>query len=199
MMVSWESWLPEFLLVGCLTSFSWAMCSFFTQPVGHTTGTRLIAFCGAMFGAQHLYVILFGSTLTAERSVAGSVLYIGSAGLFWWAIKTSLTNPLSAAFSPDLPTHLVAHGPYRIIRHPLYCSYLICWLAGWLVTASLWLTPSVAVMFIIYLLAAAQEEQKFTRSPLTNAYQQYRSRTGLLVPGPLKLLSIWRDNHGGNL
>jgi hypothetical protein len=28
MMVSWESWLPAVLLVGCLTSFMWAMGSF---------------------------------------------------------------------------------------------------------------------------------------------------------------------------
>jgi protein-S-isoprenylcysteine O-methyltransferase Ste14 len=198
MMASWESWLPAVLLVGCLTSFMWAMRSFFTQPVGHTAGKRLIPVFGAMFGTLHLYVILFSSKLTAERSLAGSVLYVGSAGLFWWAIKTSLHNPLSAAFSTDLPTHLVAHGPYRMIRHPLYCSYLICWLAGWVVTASLWLAPSVAAMFIIYLLAAAQEEQKFMQSPLTNVYRQYRSRTGLLVPDPLKLFSGWKASHGEN-
>jgi protein-S-isoprenylcysteine O-methyltransferase Ste14 len=197
-MISWESWLPAVLLVGCLASFMWAMSKFFTQPVGSTAGKRVISVCGAMFGIQHLCVILFSSNLTAGRSLAGSVLYIGSAGLFWWAIKTSLSIPLSAAFSPDLPTHLVAHGPYRMIRHPLYCSYLICWLAGWVVTASLWLAPSVAAMFIIYLLAAAREEQKFMRSPLSDAYKQYRYRTGLLVPMPLKLLSSWRESHGRN-
>jgi protein-S-isoprenylcysteine O-methyltransferase Ste14 len=198
-MILWESWLPAGLLVGCLGSFTWAMSRFFTQPVGSTTGKRVISVCGAMFGIQHLCVIWFSSNLTAERSLAGSVLYIGSAGLFWWAIKTSLSSPLSAAFSPDLPTHLVAEGPYRIIRHPLYCSYLICWLAGLVVTASLWLVPSVAVMVIIYLLAAVREEQKFMQSPLSDAYQQYHSRTGLLVPTPLKLLSNWRESHGGNL
>jgi protein-S-isoprenylcysteine O-methyltransferase Ste14 len=198
-MVLWELWLPAVLLVGCLASFTWAMHRFFTQPVGSTAGKRVISVCGAMFGIQHLCAILFSSNLTAERSLAGSALYIGSAGLFWWAIKTSLSIPLSAAFSPDLPTHLVAHGPYRMIRHPLYCSYLTCWLAGWVVTASLWLAPSVAAMFVIYILAAAREEQKFMRSPLSDAYKQYRCRTGLLVPTPLKLLSSWRESRGGNL
>jgi protein-S-isoprenylcysteine O-methyltransferase Ste14 len=198
-MVLWESWLPAVLLVGCLASFIWAMSCFFTQPVGCTAGRGLISVCGAVFGILHLYAILFSSNLTAERSLAGSVLYIGSAGLFWWAIKTSLSSPLSAAFSPDLPTDLVAQGPYRIIRHPLYCSYLVCWLAGWVVTANPWLAPTFAAMVIIYLLAAAQEERKFMRSPLSDAYRQYRSRTGLLVPAPLKLLSSWRESHGGNL
>jgi protein-S-isoprenylcysteine O-methyltransferase Ste14 len=197
-MISWESWLPAVLLVGCLASFMWAMSKFFTQPVGGTAGKRVISVFGAMFGIQHLYAILFSSNLTAERSLAGSVLYCGSAGLFWWAIKTSLSNPLSAAFSPDLPTHLVAQGPYRMIRHPLYCSYVICWAAGWLVTANPWLAPSIAAMFFIYLLAARREEQKFMRSPLSDAYKRYRNRTGLLVPTPLKLLSRWRESHGRN-
>jgi protein-S-isoprenylcysteine O-methyltransferase Ste14 len=194
-MISWESWVPAVLLIGCLASFVWAMSRFFTQPVGSSAGKRLISICGGMFGIQHLSVILFSSNLTIERSLAGSVLYIGSAGLFWWAIQTSLSSPLSAAFSSDLPTHLVVHGPYLVIRHPLYCSYLICWLAGWVVTANLWLVPSVATMLIIYLLAAAREEQKFMRSPLSGAYRQYRFRTGLFVPMPLKLLSSWRNSH----
>ena len=198
MTIFWESWLPAGLLVGCLASFWWAMSRFFTQPSGSTAGKRVISICGAIFGIQHLCIILFNSNLTTERSLAGCVLYIGSAGLFWWAIKTSLSRPLSAAFSSDLPTHLVAHGPYRVIRHPLYCSYLICWLAGWVLTASLWLAPSVAVMLVIYLLAAAREEQKFMRSPLSGAYRQYRCRTSLLFPTPRKLLSGWRS-HGGHL
>jgi protein-S-isoprenylcysteine O-methyltransferase Ste14 len=198
MTISWESWLPAVLLVACLASFKWAMARFFTQPVGSTGGKGLISVCGVMFGILHLYAILSSSSLTEVRSLAGSGFYMSSAGLFWWAIKTSLSRPLSAAFSRDLPTHLVAEGPYRIIRHPLYCSYLICWVAGWVVTANPWLSPSVAAMLIIYLLAAAREEQKFMQTPLSNAYRRYRSRTGLLVPTPMKMLSSWRAKHGGN-
>jgi protein-S-isoprenylcysteine O-methyltransferase Ste14 len=194
----WELWLPAVLLVGCLASFTWAMYRFFTQPVGSTAGKQLISVCGVTFGIQHLSAILFSSNLTAERSLAGSALYIGSAGLFWSAIKISRSIPLSAAFSSNLPTHLVVHGPYRVIRHPFYCAYLICWLAGWVVTANLWLAPSVGAMLIIYLLAAAREEQKFMRSTLSGAYRQYRCRTGLFLPMPHKLVSSWRKGHRGH-
>ena len=48
------------------------------------------------------------------------------------------------------------------------------------------------VMFVIYVLAAAEEEQKFTRSPLAEAYGRYRARTGLFFPNPIKLYSIGR-------
>jgi hypothetical protein len=114
--ILWDSWLPAGLLVGCLASFTWACPDSSRNRLGSTGGKRVISVWGAMCGIQHLFVILFISNLTAERSLAGSVLYIGSAGLFWWAIKTSLSIPLSAAFSPDLPTHLVANGPCRMMK-----------------------------------------------------------------------------------
>jgi protein-S-isoprenylcysteine O-methyltransferase Ste14 len=189
MMTSGWQWISIALLVGCLASFGWAMQRFFVQPAGLTAGMKVIKACGIMFGVLHLAAIVATPGVTGLRGVSGPVLYLCALGLFWWAINASLRKPLSAAFSPDLPAHLVAHGPYKMIRHPLYCSYLMCWLAGWVTTGRLWLAPTVAVMLVIYALAAAEEEKKFMRSPLAQAYQQYRARTGLLFPNPLKLYS----------
>lgn len=180
-------WIATGLLSVCLASFAWAMRKFFAQPAGSTAGMTLIKICGISFGILHVAAILATPGIVLVRGVSGSILYLAALGLFWWSIKTNSRHPLSAAFSPDLPVHLVAHGPYRIIRHPLYCSYLLCWLAGSVVTARIWLAPSVAVMLGIYLVAASREENKFMRSPLCEAYEQYRSHTGLFFPNPLKL------------
>lgn len=203
MMMSGWQWFSVVLLLGCLASFGWAMRRFFVQPAGLTSGMRLIKTCGIGFGAVHLAAIVLTPGITAERGSSGAALYLCSLGLFWWAIGASLRKPLSAAFSPDLPAHLVAHGPYRIIRHPLYCSYLMCWLAGWVTTARLWLAPTVAAMLIIYLFAAAQEEKKFLRSPLAEKYLRYRACTGLLFPNPLKFYANrrkrdWQPNLGSS-
>ena len=186
-MITTEQWISTGLLLASLASFGWAMRSFFVQPAGHTAGMTVIKTCGIASGILHLAAILTTPDITLVRVVSGSLLYLAALGLFWWSIKTSFLHPLSAAFSPDLPIHLVAHGPYRIIRHPLYCSYLLCWLAGWVVTGRLWLAPTVAVMLGIYLVAASREENKFMRSPLGEAYQRYRAHTSLLFPNPLKL------------
>jgi len=186
-------WISAALLFACLASFAWAMEKFFVQPAGLTTGMKVIKACGVVFGMLHLAAIVATPGVTAARGVGGAVLYLSSLGLFWWAINTSSRQPLSAVFSPDLPAHLVAHGPYRMIRHPFYCSYLLCWLAGWVATGRLWLAPTVAVMLVIYMRAAAEEEKKFTRSPLAEAYRRYRARTGLFIPNPWKLFS-----GGGN-
>ncbi len=181
------------LLASCLASFAWAMRRFFVQPAGLTGGMQAIQYCGIVFGLLHIAAIATTWGISLGRGSAGVVLYLAALGLFWWAIRASLGRPLSAAFSPDLPAHLVAHGPYKLVRHPLYCSYLLCWLAGWVVTARLWLAPTVAVMLVIYLAAARQEEKKFMRSPLAESYVRYRARTGLLVPNPLKLFSSGRE------
>ena len=189
----WQ-WISAALLVGCLASFSWAMRKFFVQPAGLTAGMKVIKTFGIVFGMLHLAAIMATQGVTSVRGAGGAVLYLSSLGLFWWAINASLRKPLSAAFSPDLPAHLVAHGPYRMIRHPLYSSYLLCWLAGWVGTGRLWLAPTVAVMLVIYVLAAAAEEKKFTQSPLAEAYRRYRARTGLFFPNLWKLRSTGKSS-----
>ena len=178
----WEAALPAALLVSCVASFGWGVRNFFTRPVGLTARMKWISGSSAAFGILHLFAILFSSNLTRERSVAGSALYLCSAGLFWWAIRTSFGKPLSAAFSPDTPVHLVSDGPYRFVRHPLYTSYILTWVAGWVVTARWWLLPTALIMLGIYIVASSAEEEKFLRSPLGRDYQRYRLRTGRFLP-----------------
>ena len=125
--------------------------------------------------------------------MVAALLYLWSLGLFWWAIQTNSTARLSAAFSDDLPAHLVEDGPYRFIRHPFYSSYVLAWSAGTVATARWWLLLTVAVMVIIYWKAAAIEEEKFSRSALAEEYQKYRERTAWLLPNPMKLLLARRS------
>jgi protein-S-isoprenylcysteine O-methyltransferase Ste14 len=149
---------------------------------------RFISACGSVFAVVHLAAILLTPAITPLRAVCGALLYLSALALFWWAISANASRPLSAAFSPDPPAHLMDEGPYRFIRHPFYCSYLLTWTAGVVATAQLWLLPTLAVMLVIYVRAATIEEQKFTDSPLAETYENYRTRTGRFLPNPLKLL-----------
>ena len=177
------------LLLACLVSFRWAMLNFFAQPAGDNAGMKAIRICGFAFAALHLGAIVFTPGVTAGQAQAAALLYLCALGLFWWAVRTGSRGALSAAFSPDTPQHLFDRGPYRFIRHPFYCSYLLTWTAGIVATAWLWLLPSLAVMLVIYVWAAVVEEAKFARSPLASAYERYRSHTGLFFPNPVKLLA----------
>ena len=188
MLTVWQ-WLAASLLCVCLASFAWGMRKFFVKPAGETAGMKAIQICGSLSAALHLVAIVFARGISIERNALAAGLYIAALGLFWWAVRCASKSRLSAAFSPDAPVRLVEEGPYRFIRHPFYSSYLLAWFAAPVATAQIWLLPAVALMLAIYLKAAAQEEKKFSLSPLAGAYGEYRSRTGSFIPNPLKLLA----------
>jgi protein-S-isoprenylcysteine O-methyltransferase Ste14 len=181
-------WLSSGLLLACLASFSWAIRSFFSQPAGDNSGMKAIRLCSTLFAVLHLAAILETPHVAARQALAAASLYLLALGLFWWAVRTSMSRPLSAVFSPDTPLHLVEHGPYRFIRHPLYSSYLLTWTAGFLATGRLWLVPTVVVMLLVYIQAAGMEEDKFARSPLADLYRHYRASTGMFFPNLVKLI-----------
>jgi protein-S-isoprenylcysteine O-methyltransferase Ste14 len=180
-------------LFSCMASFAWAMQKFFVRPSGRTAGMNVITACGWAFAALHFVAIFWPNSIAPERAFIATLLYLSSLGLFWWAIRTNSAARLSAVFSPDVPAHLVEDGPYRFMRHPFYCAYVLAWSAGLIGTARWWLLPTVVVMVIIYWQAAKAEEAKFSRSSLAEEYQRYRERTAWLVPNPMKLLLARRS------
>ena len=175
------------LLLVCLASFGWAMRTFFSRPAGSTRGMKFIRTCGAAFAVLHLGAIALIPDLIASQLRAAATFYATALALFWWSLQTNSRYPLSASFSPDTPRHVVEDGPYRFIRHPFYCSYLLTWSAGVIATGSIWLLPTVVVMSVIYFRAAREEEQKFMRSPLAETYKRYQARTGQFLPNPVKM------------
>lgn len=177
------------LLVVCLASFGWGMRSFFAQPSGYTPGMKVITACGYAFAALHLGAILMARGVSSEQFWLAALIYSMGFALYWWTIAANRKRHLSAVFSGDLPTHLVENGPYRLIRHPFYCSYLLVWSAGVIGSGRLWLLATVAVMLAIYLRAAYAEERKFARCALADEYEAFRRRTGLLIPNPWKMLT----------
>ena len=182
-------------LIGSLASFQWGMRTFFTQPGGDNAGLKLIRVCGSAFALLHLAAIAATPHVAARQALGGACLYLSGLGLFWWAIRANRGQPLSAAFSPDDPLHLVQQGPYHVVRHPLYCSYLLVWIGGVVATDRLGLIATALAMGIVYARAAGMEEGKFARRALAAAYQKYRSRTGMFFPKPVKALRSARTGR----
>lgn len=181
------------LMVLCLGSFVWGMRAFFVQPAGYTAGMKFITISSAICALIQLAAIVSALDVPLKWTIVATMAYLGSMALYWWTISVNRKTPLSAAFSPDLPTHLVQRGPYRVIRHPFYASYLLMWAAAVPASGDWRVLITVAFMIAVYISAARAEERKFSHSALAGAYREYRSRTGLLVPNPLKLLSAGRS------
>jgi protein-S-isoprenylcysteine O-methyltransferase Ste14 len=176
------------LLIACFVSFAWGMRYFFRRPAKGSSGMLVIQLCGASFALLHLGAILYyGAALGVGAGTVAAVLYLCSLWLFWWAIRSNQSLPLSAAFLNDPPRHLMDRGPYRYMRHPFYTSYLLAWSAGVVAVGRWWLAPTLVVMCVIYWKASQAEEQKFASSPLAADYAAYRGRAGRFLPNPWKV------------
>ena len=179
--------LLTILLLSSFGSFTWGVRKFFVKPEKLTLGVRLTLGAGTLFSVLHLLTILFWSTLLPVPVLIAALLYIASLAIFWWAIRANHVKPLAACFSDAEAVHLVQHGPYRFVRHPFYCSYLLAWIAGAVGTLNIWLAFTAAIMFVLYLTAAINEENKFAASSLAETYAAYRAATGRFFPKPFKL------------
>ncbi|HEX3423493.1 MAG TPA: isoprenylcysteine carboxylmethyltransferase family protein [Sphingomicrobium sp.] len=77
-------------------------------------------------------------------------------------------------------TKLVTHGPYSLIRHPIYTGILLM-MAG----TAVGLTPiwwSVMLVAGIYFIRSARAEESYMTERFPDAYPAYKSRTKMLVP-----------------
>jgi len=176
---------PVFLIIPmamCLGSFAWGMRRFFVRHGPMSLGLKATTIAGLISALLHGTVIVTSPQPTIAECSTGIALYSVSLLLFWWAEATNRGRPLAACFTPVGPTHITMSGPYRLVRHPFYCAYLLTWLAGLVGTGSLWLLPNMAAMSAIYGIAALKEEKQFSSGPLAVQYREYRSRTGMFFP-----------------
>ena len=109
-------------------------------------------------------------------------LFVISNCLFWMAVKVNRKQPLSLAYSPDLPVHVVKTGVYSKVRHPFYTSYLVAYIASFLSAPTPISALLVTIMAMLYFQAARTEEKKFNHSNVSSDYRQYAHRTGMFFP-----------------
>jgi len=121
------------------------------------------------------------------RAAAAAAVFAGAIALFAWAARVNRARPLGLAFAASVPDHVQTRGPYALVRHPFYASYLLAFAGGWLAAATPWLAPAFALGLWTYWRAAHREERAFLASPVASAYRAYARRTGMFVPRPLAL------------
>ena len=118
----------------------------------------------------------------AEVAVAwegAALAWIGALFAIW--SKWTLGRWFSASFGVKHDHELVTHGPYRIVRHPIYTGLLLMGI-GLGIAFDSWLTVGFAALFAIpFALHAAIEEQMLA-SHFGDAWRAYALRTPRIVP-----------------
>ena len=171
------------LAIACLVygGFILGYLRFFRRPNGNPPEMKLVGAVAGTVTCLQLVVIASRTAHWPSFAVALGA-YLAAASLYGWCVTTTRRRRLSLAFSRDKPEFLLADGPYRIIRHPFYSSYLLYWAAGVVAARDPWLALTILPAGGSFLWAALREERKFAASPLASAYQAYRARTGMFVP-----------------
>lgn len=113
----------------------------------------------------------------AAAVVVGDLLLVVGLGWSIWALRC-LDRSLSVIPQARV---LVDHGPYRLVRHPLYLGEIVAMLGFALTLGGRLPLLGWAVLVALQCYRAVQEESLL--SDFLPGYESYRRRTARVVPG----------------
>lgn len=112
--------------------------------------------------------------------VLGLAFYLVFSWVQIWATKVLGDN-----FSQDIAIkkdhHLIAIGPFKLVRHPQYLSQLLMDLGGAAATLSFILAP-LALIQLPFLFLRASLEDKLLEKHFGENFKSYKKKTGMIFP-----------------
>ena len=111
----------------------------------------------------------------------GVLLWLAGLWLFWRS-HHDLGNNWSATLQIRGSHELITRGVYRLVRHPMYASFLLLALAQILLLPN-WVAGWAALLAVAILcLVRVPREEAMMREFFGDAYGQYVQATGAVVP-----------------
>jgi protein-S-isoprenylcysteine O-methyltransferase Ste14 len=144
----------------------------------NTLGSLLVT---AQFGTLGVLLLLAAPSLITPPFPTWAWLTLGLSGFVGlWALLANRPGNFNIRPTPHAQGKLVAHGPYRWIRHPMYTAVSLLGLACALSLGSLlaWL---LWLMLSLVLLIKALLEERWMAA-LHPAYTHYQARTRRFIP-----------------
>ena len=172
------------LYIVIIGSLIWARLRFFKVSAG--TAKLSVVLYDLAVGVQILSTLYFMVRRNDVAPVAiylCALLYLFSLLLFWWAIRTA--RSLDFAFS-DKVGSIVTTGPFRLVRHPFYVSYMLVWIGSTLLFNSITLWITLFYLMTFYILSARKEERVILKSVYSVEYEKYIQDVGMFLPRIIK-------------
>ena len=189
----WTRWIAAAAGIATLAAALWrGVWRGLQRPPGRTTGAAdrvLRVPIQLVFGVLWIgvCVLLWRSiqlTLsTPARAIAlilGMLLAFPGLALYWWGAATlgEMYKPASAlGVQLNVEHRLVTHGPFALVRHPLYLGLQMAAFGGLLIFRT-WTLAFVALNFLTLVIRARREEQALA-AEFGEAWAAYARR----VPG----------------
>ena len=117
--------------------------------------------------------------ITWLGSIGGGVLLVMGALLLIAAIFRLGPN-LTAIPYPKEQGTLIETGPYRLVRHPMYCGGILI-AFGWALLVHGWLTLGYAIIMLAFFDVKSRREEQWLKGKFPG-YTQYQKRVRKLIP-----------------
>jgi protein-S-isoprenylcysteine O-methyltransferase Ste14 len=121
----------------------------------------------------------YGVASDPLRAAVGLVLFLLGLSFAIWArvhIGRNWGTPMTQKDDPEL----VASGPYRYVRHPIYSGILVAGVGTAVALSWFWL--AVVALAAVYFIYSATVEERYLAEQLPDSYPAYRRSTKMLVP-----------------
>lgn len=178
------NWLNLTMTTINIISFVVAAFLFFKNNKTINWG-KLIKIQILSFGVWFLEIFLLARNLHdsfSSRALLGIVIQIFSLISFWFTIFYIGKHKLLVAGSEERPLHFFSDGPFKIVRHPFYLTYILSYLGTFISTLNFPYLLLVILLLYFYFKTAREEESLFETSDFIELYTQYRNKTGMFFP-----------------
>ncbi len=106
---------------------------------------------------------------------------LGTAGLMW-AMWTNRFFSAVVRIQRDRGHHVVTSGPYRVVRHPGYATWMVQAASAPFLFRSFWTFVPVGLLIAMFFVRTALEDRVLQNE--LDGYRQYATRvTSKLIPG----------------
>jgi protein-S-isoprenylcysteine O-methyltransferase Ste14 len=129
---------------------------------------------------EYLFVPAILPRGTAMQLLGSGLVLLGAI-LFVWA-RRMIRAGYSGHLAVTTAQTLVQKGPYRMIRHPSYLSFLLMGLGLCLGYSSLFGLVTIPILFLPGIIYRIQVEEKLLAQHFKGQFEQYAARTSRLIP-----------------
>jgi len=114
--------------------------------------------------------------------VLGLALYLLSTVLILWVFRTNSFAAPVVKVQTERDHHVISSGPYALVRHPMYTSVMLFFIAVPTMLGSWWGLAFVPVFFVMFAIRTRIEERTLVAG--LSGYADYAARVRYrLVPG----------------
>lgn len=112
-------------------------------------------------------------------SIVGGTILLAGILLLVVAIFRLGSNLTPVPYPKDQGT-LIETGPYRLVRHPMYCGGILI-VFGWSLLIHGWLTLGYATLMLVFFDVKSRREEQWLKEKFSG-YGEYQKRVRKLIP-----------------